>query len=209
MKSTVNYLLIALAITFMTPLSSSGQTNFGLNVGLNTSNHKVKPEIAFGTKYLAGYQLGIWMKNTLSEKLNLSSEIAYSKEGFQFDFADSLEFKSPIRFVNLNTAISYLLVKNLRIRSGPQIGFLISSKWIIDGLEFESMEYEKVSIGWNFGLNYELSKSLMVGFRFHQGFNDISFDILPTFNDLGMPTGEIHIDEFKRNLQINLYYKLL
>jgi hypothetical protein len=182
----------------------------GLKAGIRFSNHSYKIEdfADLSTKPLFGYQFGIWINNQLSEKFDISSGIAYSLEGFEFDLnpANPLydTFKVPISFLNLNSSIVYKITDAVKCGTGPELGYFISSKWIIDGNKSEMDEYKKFALGWNFSLLYDFTFPVLIELRYHQGLHNISTDSI-AYSD-GFQVYESSVKEVKRNLQFNIYY---
>lgn len=201
------HLLILLLLLFSVHLNA--QTNFGLKAGINSSNHsyQIDGDYVNETNYLIGYQVGIWMSTSLSEKIDLISEISYAKEGFKFDLGDSSSWNTRMSFVSINTTVNYLLSKHFMMGVGPELARNVNSKWIINDEKIDVDKYRKYAYGLNFNFSYKFDMPLIIGFRYYQGFNDIGKSKIIFTDANGNISNEIKIEEIKRNFQINVYYQ--
>ncbi len=190
--------------------SSFAQLEYRTRVGVLSSNHRYEIE-EMGepdTDAMFGFSVGLCAEKAIGKKWAGSGEVYYSREGFEIPF-DTTSLKVPIGFLNLNLGFSYAVVNGFRVRTGPELGHVLSAKWKINGLDGDVKEkYRKLSFGWNVEALYKLENiPIEVGIRYHLGLTDFSKDEIIQTGPLGERTGSLQIDEYKRNLQLNLYYK--
>lgn len=157
-----------------------GQVKFGVKGGLNFSTQNFE----FGTngnlsglstKGITASHFGVFTEIPISEKLLLQPELLYSVEGADINLFP-LVFEQKFTFVRVPLLASYRVVNKVSLQAGPQLGFLINEKLDIDDDSVEILEdaYKNFEFSFAFGLEYDLSESLLLGARYTLGVSDMS-----------------------------------
>lgn len=140
----------------------------GIKGGLNVSNlmGDVK-DVGIRTSIHAGIVAEI----IVSDKFSLQPELLYSGQGA----SDTNEGGGRLKldYITLPILAKFPIAKSLSLETGPQVGFLISSKNKTNESNETIPNTKTIDFGLNAGLNYELNNGVFFQARYNLGLTDI------------------------------------
>ncbi|WP_291114242.1 porin family protein [Flavobacterium sp. UBA6135] len=188
--------ITSLVVVLLTTLNVAAQkVTFGAKAGLNLATLTGDVE---DMKSLTGYHVGGSAEFKITEKFSVQPELLYSLEGGKssFFYEDEIsridtEEKMKLGYLNLPIMAKYYVADGLSLEAGPQIGYLLHANSHYDydvniGNEFVIKEsgkedikdfVEKINVGINFGLGYQLKNNLFFQARYHLGLTNINKDL--------------------------------
>lgn len=191
MKVKISFLAIVLFFTsFTTALAQ--KVNYGIKAG---GNYYTLSDIeGVETNYVLGFHAGFTAEYLIFPRFAVQPELIYSQEGGESsvkreteEFFFSSEQKIKLSYVNLPVTGKLYITEDFSLQAGPQIGYLLSAKneysytssfspdsEIDSGTEDIKEELKKISFGLNFGIGYELNKTLFLQARYHYALSDIN-----------------------------------
>lgn len=180
-------LLLVSAITIFGLAHVNAQdVDFGIKGGLNfaTLTGENNSEIGWTTDF----NFGVMAEIKISEKFSLQPEILYSGQGYGSN--DNTEGIIALNYINIPVIGKYYVTKKLSLETGPQIGFLLSTK---GGTQDYKALFKTTDFGVNFGIGYKLDNGLNFGARYVLGLTNI--------NDVGSATNkngvlQLHVGYF-------------
>src|ERR1700750_1415745 len=119
MKTILSVILL-LSVTVLVK-AQSADTHFGLKAGVNVSSLDVKDGVDFDSK--SGLYIGGLAHVHLSPHFAVQPELMYSEQGGK-DGND----KWKVNYINIPVLFQYMTGGGLRLQTGPQLGFAVSSK---------------------------------------------------------------------------------
>jgi hypothetical protein len=155
----------------------SQEIKFGAKVGLNLSNLIGDYPTAINEhNSKMGINIGGFAEYKINEKFTLQPELLFSTQGNTYglktyygggSYYDGAEYNVKLNYLNLPIILKYKIIDKLNIEFGPQIGFLMSAKTIIDVTEDSrdpsqnySVEVDLLNDGiYNFGGTYIQGKA--------------------------------------------------
>lgn len=189
-------LITSLVVVALTTLNVAAQNvTFGAKAGLNLAT--LTGDID-GVKTLPGYHVGAIADIKLSEKFSIQPELLYSLEGGKssFSYEDEVTLlktkeRYELGYLNLPIMAKYYIADGLSLEGGPQIGYLLHANGHYDikanfgdeisidesGKENIKDFVEKINVGVNFGLGYQLKNNLFFQARYHLGLTNINNDL--------------------------------
>jgi hypothetical protein len=183
-----------LSVLFLLCLSvcvkaQSADTHFGLKAGLNISTLDVKNGIDFDSK--AGFYFGGLAHVHLSPHFAVQPEIVYSAQG-----GKDGEDKWKVNYLNVPVLFQYMTGEGLRLQTGPQIGFAVSSKIKTGDIEQDIKDdVNTVDVSWTLGASYLFPEGVGVDARYNFGLTNV--------NDAETP--EVR----NRVFQVGLFYQFM
>lgn len=177
---------IIVLVNLLLGLVAQGQIKYGLKAGLNVANQTKNmsipqvPNTIQNTKPMPGYQLGGFVKATLSKHLSLSAEPAFSVVGAGMTLLDdnlkSYNVREKIGYIELPLILQYKL-QQLYFGAGPSVGVKVFSK--LSGFEnrsFDITNYRAFDAAGNVVVGYALSKKVDLNARYSHGFTNLIKD---------------------------------
>ena len=187
MKTILSVILL-LSLTVIAK-AQSADTHFGLKAGLNISSLDVKDGVDFDSK--AGFHIGGLAHVHLSPHFSMQPEIVYSEQGGK----DGNE-KWNINYINVPVLFQYMTGGGLRLQTGPQLGFAVSSKIKSGDIEQNIKDDVKtVDVSWSLGASYLFPEAIGIDARYNIGLTNV--------NDAGTP--EVR----NRVFQLGLFYQFM
>jgi hypothetical protein len=156
-----------LSLTILAKAQST-DTHFGLKAGLNISSLDVKDGVDFDSK--AGFHIGGLAHVHLSPHFGVQPEIVYSEQGGK-DGDD----KWKINYLNVPVLFQYMTGGGLRLQTGPQLGFAVSSK--IKSGDFEQNindDVKTVDVSWSLGASYLFPEAIGIDARYNIGLTNVN-----------------------------------
>ena len=169
--------------------AQSADTHFGLKAGLNISSLDEKNGVDFNSK--AGFHIGGLAHVHLSPHFAVQPEIVYSEQGGK-DGAD----KWDINYINVPVLFQYMTGGGLRLQTGPQLGFAVSSKIKSGDIEQNIKDDVKtVDVSWALGASYLFPEAIGIDARYNIGLTNV--------NDAETPVVR------NRVFQVGLFYQFM
>jgi len=169
--------------------AQSADTHFGLKAGLNISSLDEKNGVDFNSK--AGFHIGGLAHVHLSPHFAVQPEIVYSEQGGK-DGAD----KWDINYINIPVLFQYMTGAGLRLQTGPQLGFAVSSKIKSGDIEQNIKDDVKtVDVSWSLGAGYLFPEGIGIDARYNIGLTNV--------NDAETPVVR------NRVFQVGLFYQFM
>lgn len=163
--------VLAILVTHTTVLSQ--QTHFGLKAGLNAASLNVDPGQNLDSKL--GLHLGGLAHIHISRHFAVQPEVLFSMQGGKSDGNDDVKLK--LNYINVPVLAQYMFKDGFRIQTGPQVGFLVSSKMKINDTEFDVDDtYNGIDFSWALGAGYLFKSGFGVDARYNFGISDITDD---------------------------------
>lgn len=126
------------------------------------------------TSLLVGAQVAVGMVWQLSNNFSIVPELNASMQGTKADVPS--DYKIRLWYLNLPVQLRYQFANSgFFAETGPQIGLLLDATRIQNDVKTDADDAVKeTSINWNFGLGYNINKSLTINARVAPGLNDIA-----------------------------------
>ena len=183
-------LVIATIFCVVLNVQAQDKFDFGLKAGANYSKLL---DYVNDSKNKVGFQVGGYMRYSISEKIRLQPELLFSFEGGKSDFNfegtnQSIMLKENISlgFINLPVMFQYKIYNGLHFELGPQIGYMVlaenkyEAKFDFGEIPIEDEgttniieDFNKLQFSANVGLHYDINHSFFVQFRYNRGFSKL------------------------------------
>ena len=170
-------LMLTAIIAVIAMVSVNAQSDFGVKAGVNLAT--ISGDDVGNVDGRTSFHIGGVVEFKISEKFSFQPGLLYSAQGAE---SSDEEFggqeKIELDYLNLPLIAKYYVTEGLSFEAGPQIGFLLSSKYIyeLEGSEVsEDLKDETNSIdfGINLGLGYKLESGLNFGASYNIGMSDV------------------------------------
>jgi hypothetical protein len=163
-----------LALLFLAGISfatTNAQFQFGVKAGADFSTWKGKDVSA---KTITGFNGGVYAKLPVTQTISVQPELVYSGQGAKLD-ADPSPITSRANYFNIPVLLKYQHFTGLFIETGPQLGFLMSSKEKEGGDSYDNKSAFKSSdFAWVFGVGYKIpATQLAIDLRYNLGISNI------------------------------------
>jgi hypothetical protein len=160
-------LVILAGISFAT---ANAQFQFGAKGGFNFAT--LSGSDIDGSKTLVNFNVGVFARLPLIERLSLQPELVYSVQGAKFDNPDE---SHHVNYLNIPILLRYNAGAGFGIFTGPQVGFLLSAHNKFDGNSINEKDFFKsADFSWAFGLAYRIPQTkLGIDARYNLGISNI------------------------------------
>jgi hypothetical protein len=166
---TMKRLSFVFITLFFTVAAFSQKTQFGVKAGVNLAD--VKDDLApDNTDSKVGFHVGGLAHIHLSESFAVQPEVMLSSQGAKYTLP-SYSGETQNYYINVPVLLQYM-VKGLRLQTGPQVGFLLSSKFKPSngGAEGDLKDIARdVNLDWSFGAGYLTPSGLGLDARYNLG----------------------------------------
>ncbi len=180
--------LIALLLS-LSILVNAQDTHFGLKAGLNISSLDVKNGVDWDAK--AGFHFGGLAHLHFTPHFAIQPEIVYSEQGGK-DGSD----KWKINYLNIPVLFQFMTGTGLRLQTGPQLGFAVSSKIKSGNVEYDNKDaVNTVDFSWGFGASYVDPIGFGIDARYNLGITNIYEPEVPEIRN--------------RVFQVGLFYQFM
>lgn len=155
----------------------------GIKGGLNLSNLNI--DGVDDENMRLGYHFGAFINLPISDGFAIQPEVLYSTKGTRANYNQDLgvfgqftaETKFKLDYIDVPLLAVFRVGDNFEIHAGPYIGFLMSSKFEVDGdVEFEDDldkdNFKSMDFGLTGGIALNFS-ALQVGARYNYGLQKI------------------------------------
>ncbi len=169
-------IFLALAVVFIAAGVNAQAPSFGVKAGLNLSN----TTNGDGNKIKPGLYAGVTAEWKFTDFVGFAPELVYSRQGTtakginDSDFGGSIDRVSiRLNYLNLPLMVRLYVDDKFTVSIGPQIGFLLNSKFWVknDGSTMsESIDgSNSVDFSFGVGVDYDLLPNLAATARFNVG----------------------------------------
>ncbi|HTI91556.1 MAG TPA: porin family protein [Puia sp.] len=160
-------LVILAGISFAT---ANAQFQFGAKGGLNFAT--LSGSDIDGAKTLVNFNVGVFARLPLVDRLSLQPELVYSVQGAKFNDPDE---SHHVNYLNIPVLLRYSAGSGFGIYTGPQVGFLLAAHNKFDGNSINEKDFFKsADFAWAVGLNYRIpSTKLGIDARYNFGISNI------------------------------------
>lgn len=168
--------LAALALLFATPSfsqnGSAKKTNWGIKLGLNTSNLRV--ENAANSKWKGGLVTGVYVNVNVNDRFSIQPEALYSSMGGR-ELGSAQGTSLRLNYFSVPVLAKYQLAKNVSVLAGPQIDVMIQAKAKgTSGFSKVTDQYKENSFNLTGGAAYQPLKCLGFSLRYIYGLNNVA-----------------------------------
>ncbi|SDS94060.1 porin family protein [Winogradskyella sediminis] len=167
------FLCAAMAAFAFTSVNAQ-EVTFGAKAGLNLAS--ISGDETDDLDGRTAFHLGAVAEISISEKFSVQPELLYSIQGAKFE-EDGYEETLKYDYLNLPIMAKYYVAEGFSLEAGPQIGFLLSSKYEaeFDGEseEVDNDDASSIDFGLNFGVGYKMDSGLNFGVRYNLGLSNI------------------------------------
>lgn len=150
------------------------QATFGVKGGLNFAKWKVvDASDSDKSDTRTGILLGINAEMPVTDMVTIQTELLYGMFGGSFnDFWDEEDYK--VNYLLVPVLGKYNFSNGISVMAGPQLGYLVSAKWDIDG-EKENFrdQMKKTDVFLVLGGEYNLRNGLSFGLRIQHGLTNV------------------------------------
>lgn len=159
-----------LALAALVAVVSTANAQFGVKAALNISTWR--GDDVEDASSLLGVNLGVYYNAALSENFSIEPQLDFSTEGVKAEGGDS-KFKT--NFINLSALARYNSPGGFFVGTGPQIGFLVSSKAEEGDQSADADEiFNSTNISWAITTGYQSPTAGIGGFiRYNFGLSNI------------------------------------
>ena len=161
-------LFAALAVFGFTQVNA--QAKFGAKAGANLANLVGDIE---DNKMLFGFHVGAVAEFAISEDFFIAPELLFSTQGYKLD-DDDFDASLNLNYINLPIMAKYQVADGFTLEAGPQIGFLMSSKFKVEGESGDAEGLSDIDFGLNLGLGYRLESGLFFQGRYNIGLSNVA-----------------------------------
>lgn len=160
--------ILVLALLFTASLAKA-QLSCGLKGGLNISdiviNNVIDPDGESDFNFKTGLHGGVFAIAEVGTRTGLSAELLYSNKG-----VNAIN-KIHLHYISLPVLVRYALADKLFAEAGPELGYLIEATSRYGNM---SSTYDnKIDLGIDIGLQYNLMPKMIFGLRFNAGISSV------------------------------------
>ena len=169
---------------------TSKKSIFGIKGGLNISSQEntfLSGVTTTKSSSLLGFHIGGFFEHKISEKFSIQPELLFSTQGGKLSYNEqnlipdpysdnyNVENKSNLYYFNIPITFKYYVIDKITLELGPQVGFLVSSKYEYTSTALiPKQNYKSLDYGLNFGAGYLVTNNISIGVRYSMGLNNIS-----------------------------------
>ncbi|GAL74840.1 hypothetical protein JCM19275_879 [Nonlabens ulvanivorans] len=185
-------------------LSSAQEVDFGVKGGVNFA--KLTGDSVEDADGRTGFHVGLTGEYMFNDTFGLQGEVVYSTQGLQSEdeiLGQNVEQVLKLDYINVPVlAKFYIADSGFSIDAGPQIGFLVSDKYEVNGENVdEELNAETIDLSVGGGLAYKFKEGTSL-----EGFN-VSARYMIGLSNVYKDNDTFGDDITNSNLQISLGYK--
>ncbi len=160
--------IVAFATLFIATKTNAQEFKFGLKGGINFAKF-IGDDV--DADMFTGFHLGAVAEYSFNEKVVIQPELLFSTQGAK---ADGANFKVKVNYLNLPIMVKYFVSDGFNLQAGPQIGFLLDSKFEGEDVGIDADEaFKNIDFGVNLGLGYQFDEHIFIEGRYNLGLSDI------------------------------------
>jgi hypothetical protein len=148
---------------------AAAQLGVGIKGGLNIAdvviNNVIDPDAESGYDLKAGLHAGIFATAEVGTRTSLAAELQYSNKG--------VVALTPINlhYIALPVLVRYALSDKFTAEAGPELGYLVAARSKYGNVG--SIWNNKIDLGLDVGLLYNIFANTTVGLRFNAGISSV------------------------------------
>jgi len=181
---------ILLVLMVLVGIAQAQDVRFGLKAGVNRTGYKGK-DLDSRAEVQVRFYAGSFVEFAISKRFAIRSEVVYSLQGSKIILVDTVS-RANDNYINIPVLAQFNIAKGFSLVTGPQVGILVSSRFISNSTNFgfkfdESTQnfYNDTEFGWVFGGAYELPNGLAVEARYNLGLTKLDiYDKAETQNSV-------------------------
>ncbi len=187
-------LVILAGISFAT---ANAQFQFGAKGGLNVTSLGGS-DINDNWKSLVSFNLGVYARLPLVDRLSIQPELMYSGQGSKYNNPD---YTRRLNYLNIPILLKYAAGNGFSIETGPQLGFLLAAHDKADGNSFTRKAYfNTADFAWAVGVAYRIPETKVgIDARYNFGIANVE-----NRSQTGL-TGSMRNNAFQFGLTYQLY----
>ncbi len=164
--------LIFIVFIFNVLQAYSQSLDYGLGVGLHSSNLLSDNYPERNLNYKQGVQFNVILTYNFNEKFGLSIEPGFANRGTILTFSGHSDTKINLNYLILPVVADYTFFNKFSFFIGPECSYRISAKEKTDGKinDVNSVYDSEIDFGVIAGLSYQIIDKLDVGIRYNRGF---------------------------------------
>jgi long-subunit fatty acid transport protein len=167
-------------------ITNAQSTKFGLKAGLNVANQVYSGTGAPIPSSIIGFNLGGFLDVKITDKFHIQPELLYSTQGSKFNMPVpsggiyyNTENTFMLAYLNIPVMFKYYAAEKFSLEAGPQIGFLVDSKLVVNVLGQSVSQdakdlFKKIDFGFNLGARYDISNKFSAGVRHSIGMSNVT-----------------------------------
>ena len=166
------FLFAVLAVFAFTSVNAQ-EVKFGVKAGVNLAS--ITGDDTDDLDSRTSIHFGGVAEIVFSEKFSFQPELLYSGQGAKYE-EEGYKETWKLDYINLPLMAKYYIVEGFSVEAGPQVGFLMSSKW---EAEYEGEtedgdieDIKSIDFGLNLGLGYKMDNGLNFGARYNLGLSN-------------------------------------
>ena len=170
------FLIFTVIAFFGFALMNAQNINFGAKAGVNFAS--ITGDDTDDLDMRTSLHVGVVAEIVISETFSFQPELLYSAQGAK-ESIENVDLTFKVDYLNLPLMAKFYVGEGFSLEAGPQIGFLLSSKFEgeEDGnsMSVDMKDYLKgIDFGLNLGFGYKLESGLNFGARYNFGFSDLN-----------------------------------
>ena len=148
---------------------ASAHVTYGLKGGVNFSdvviNNIIDPDAESDYKMKAGFHGGFFCIAEVGTRTGLSAELLYSNKGVKAINNINLHY------ISLPVLVRYELKEKFFAEGGPELAYMVAAKSRYGNIS--NVWNNKIDLGIDLGLQYNLLPKLITGIRFNAGISSL------------------------------------
>lgn len=179
-------------------IAFSQRTEIGFKGGLNIYSLNFKNNAETGNRTTLQYGFIGRFYPVLIKPFILQTELNYSPQGVHLKSSDAL---IRLDHINVPILLQYRLDNNIKIQTGPQLGFLMNTWADRNGATRDITDrFRKIDLSISAGLSYPLMPNgLGIDIRYNLGLSRISTDDLYRSSNRGLQISLFYLFDFKKD----------
>ncbi len=137
-----------------------------------------------GSTYLDnnGFFLGGLVEFEVNRTISLQGELLFDRKGGSLIFISNSFFRREVDtrldYISLPILGKLKIIKGIAFEAGPQLGFLINERGVLDGNDFELPESETIELSVNGGFRFTALKHYFIQVRGNLGLTNVYTNFL-------------------------------
>lgn len=167
------YSMMTIVAILFSVIANAQHVNFGIKGGLNLYKISNYENSKYDTK--PGVHFGILGHIHLNHSIAVQPELVYSSQGAKYR-AGGTNYRLNLGYINAPVMLQYMFANGFRLEAGPQLGFLINAKSVVNNKSVDVKSgYKSVDVGAGIGAGYfKQSIGLGAGLRYNIGLSNIN-----------------------------------
>ncbi len=156
----------------MTCTGFAQDMTFGAKAGLNLANI-VGDDAGDDNTMMMGIFAGGYANFAMTDQLSIQPELVFSMQGTteETEFGD-VDYN--LNYINIPVMAMYEVMDGLNLRTGPQLGILMSAEADFDGETVDIKDdLSSIDFSWGFGAGYSMEQGLSFDVRYNYGLTSI------------------------------------